>query len=90
VRAVASLGGDVWGCGRWRYARPGLADAAGGVDAAGVMRNSPQAKLRVLAVSGPIERNQATLIVGFSCARVYLTLLGFEECLLLLLELSAR
>jgi hypothetical protein len=37
VWAAAGIGGDVRGCGRRRGARPGLADAAGGVDAAGVM-----------------------------------------------------
>jgi hypothetical protein len=37
VRAAASGDGDVWGCGRRRGARPGLADAARGDDAAGVM-----------------------------------------------------
>ena len=34
LRAAASFGGDVRGCGRRRGARPGLVDAAGGIDAA--------------------------------------------------------
>jgi hypothetical protein len=36
VQATASLGGDVRDCRRWRGTRPGLADAVGGNDAAGV------------------------------------------------------
>jgi hypothetical protein len=37
VWATVVLRGNVWVCGLWRSARPGLADAARGIDAAGVM-----------------------------------------------------
>ncbi len=54
--SAASLGGNVWGCGGWRRACPGLVDAAGGYDSAGVIRRMPKARFAVFAVAGQIER----------------------------------
>ena len=56
--ATASVGGDEWGCGRWRGARPGLADAAGGIDAAGV---SAASSLAALYAQSPTSHPPAPL-----------------------------